>query len=580
MLNILRRFFLFCSEEDRRKLYLSIILGVLKAFAAALRIPAIAVVLKAIIDRNLSVSTIWTAFAVMAASVLLNVLLSLKITMLQTEAGYHTCAQKRIEIAEHIRYLPMGYFNSNSLGRIASITTNTLESLSDIATRVVMVTSQGFLTTFTIMLFVFVYDWRIGLLLFAGFAFFLIPNTLMRRRVAGLTLDKQRADTELVDTVLEYVQGIAEIKNYNLNQSTAKKITQAIADKENADIAMTLGTVPWTALQGAVTKITGVIMGLSAIWYYLQGSMDLLVCIMMVTSSFMIYESLDNVSSFSSLLRAVDLSVELVESVLQLEPMDISGRDILAQRTNMTLRDVDFSYGGRKIINNLSLDIPERGTTAIVGPSGSGKTTLCNLLARFWDVEAGSISLGGINIQDYSYDSLIRHFSFVFQNVYLFEDTIENNIKFGKPEASDEEMVAAAKKASCHNFITSLPNGYQTKIGEGGASLSGGEKQRISIARALLKDAPIIILDEATANVDPENEEELSQAIAQLTADKTVIMIAHRLKTVEQADQIIVLDQGRIVQQGNHAELMQKNGLYSDFVRTRQQALSWQLTNS
>ncbi|MEX2785242.1 ABC transporter ATP-binding protein [Streptococcus sp. H49] len=580
MLSIFKRFFGFCSNEDRRKLYLSLFLGVLKAFAVALRIPAIALVLRDITNHQLSLTTLWTVSLIMSASLLFNLLLTLKITMLQTEAGYHSCAQKRIEIAEHIRYLPMGYFNSHSLGRIASITTNTLETLSDIATRVVMVTSQGFLTVFAIIFFVLLFDWRIGLVLCAGFCLFLIPNTLMRRSVSGAALDKQKADTEIVDTVLEYVQGIVEIKNYHLNKNSVQKLVQAIRDKEKADTAMTIRTVPWMTVQRAVTKTTGVVMSLLSIWFYLHDSMDLLTCMMMVISSFMVYENLDSVSSFSSLLRSVDIAVELVQGILDLEPMDISGRDLPVQKTDIRLRNVDFSYGGRKIIDNLSLDIPEQTTTAIVGPSGSGKTTLCNLMARFWDTESGSVSLGGINVKDYSYDSLIRHFSFVFQNVYLFEDTIENNIKFGKPQASDEEMIAAAKKAACHDFIMSLPDGYQTKIGEGGASLSGGEKQRLSIARALLKDAPIIILDEATANVDPESEEELLQAVSQLTADKTVIMIAHRLKTVEQADQIIVLDRGKIVQQGKHADLMQREGLYADFIRTRKQALSWRLTNA
>lgn len=305
--------------------------------------------------------------------------------------------------------------------------------------------------------------------------------------------------------------------------------------------------------------------------------MNLLICIMMLISAFMIYESLDGVGSFSSLLRIVDLSVDMVNKVLSIKPMDISGKDLQPKTSNIKLNHVNFSYESKKIIDDVSLDIPEKTTTALVGPSGSGKTTLCNLIARFWDIESGSISLDGHDVKEYSYDSLIRNFSFVFQTVYLFEDTIENNIKFGNPDASHEEVVAAAKKAACHDFILSLPEGYQTKIGEGGASLSGGERQRISIARAIIKDAPIIILDEATANVDPENEEALMQAIHSLTKDKTIIMIAHRLKTVEHADQIIVLNQGRIVEQGKHQELLAKQGLYSRFIQERRSAASWRI---
>ncbi|HBJ54094.1 ABC transporter ATP-binding protein [Streptococcus anginosus] len=577
MLSTLKKFFDFCTEEDRKKFYTSVCLGVLKAFIIAFRIPAIGLIVMAIIHDTVSMQTVWLSLGIMLLSVILNILISLKITMLQTEAGYHTCTHKRIEIAEHMRYLPMGYFNQNSLGQITSVTTNTLESLADVATRVVMMTLEGFLTAGTITVLVFIYDWKIGLILLAGLILFLLPNGLMRWQAGNVSEAKQQADTDLVAVVLEYSQGIAEVKNYNIVQSSAKKLSRAIENKRHLDTKLTWVTSPYIALQGMITKLTGTIMGLFSIYFYLQGSMSLLICIMMLISAFMIYESLDGVGSFSSLLRIVDLSVDMVNKVLSIIPMDISGKDLQPKTSNIKLDHVSFSYESKKIIDDVSLDISEKTTTALVGPSGSGKTTLCNLIARFWDVESGSISLDGHDVKEYSYDSLIRNFSFVFQTVYLFEDTIENNIKFGKPDASHEEVVAAAKKAACHDFILSLPEGYQTKIGEGGASLSGGERQRISIARAIIKEAPIIILDEATANVDPENEEALMQAIQALTRDKTIIMIAHRLKTVEHADQIIVLNQGRIVEQGKHQELLAKRGLYSRFIQERRSAASWRI---
>ena len=577
MLSTLKKFFDFCTEEDRKKFYTSVCLGVLKAFIIAFRIPAIGLVVMAIINNDVSMQTVWLSLGIMLLSVILNIWISLKITMLQTEAGYHTCTHKRIEIAEHMRYLPMGYFNQNSLGQITSVTTNTLESLTDVATRVVMMTLEGFLTAGTITVFVFIYDWRIGLILLVGLILFLLPNGLMRWQAGNVSEAKQQADTDLVAVVLEYSQGIAEVKNYNIVQSSAKKLSRAIENKRHLDTKLTWVTLPYIALQGMITKLTGTIIGLLSIYFYLQGSMSLLICIMMLISAFMIYESLDGVGSFSSLLRIVDLSVDMINKVLSIKPMDISGKDLQPKTSNIKLDHVSFSYESKKIIDDVSLDIPEKTTAALVGPSGSGKTTLCNLIARFWDVESGSISLDGHDVKEYSYDSLIRNFSFVFQTVYLFEDTIENNIKFGKPDASHEEVVAAAKKAACHDFILSFPEGYQTKIGEGGASLSGGERQRISIARAIIKDAPIIILDEATANIDPENEEALMQAIEALTQGKTIIMIAHRLKTVEHADQIIVLAQGRIVEQGKHQELLAKQGLYNRFIQERRSAASWRI---
>lgn len=471
MLSTLKKFFDFCTEEDRKKFYTSVCLGLLKAFIVAFRIPAIGLVVMAIIHDTVSMQTVWLSLGIMLLSVILNILISLKITMLQTEAGYHTCTHKRIEIAEHMRYLPMGYFNQNSLGQITSVTTNTLESLADVATRVVMMTLEGFLTAGTITVFVFIYDWKIGLILLAGLILFLLPNGLMRWQAGNVSEAKQQADTDLVAVVLEYSQGIAEVKNYNIVQSSAKKLSRAIENKRHLDTKLTWVTSPYIALQGMITKLTGTIMGLFSIYFYLQGSMSLLICIMMLISAFMIYESLDGVGSFSSLLRIVDLSVDMVNKVLSIIPMDISGKDLQPKTSNIKLDHVSFSYESKKIIDDVSLDIPEKTTTALVGPSGSGKTTLCNLIARFWDVESGSISLDRHDVKEYSYDSLIRNFSFVFQTVYLFEDTIENNIKFGKPDASHEEVVAAAKKAACHDFILSLPEGYQTKIGEGGASL-------------------------------------------------------------------------------------------------------------
>mgnify|MGYP000326406992 FL=1 len=238
---------------------------------------------------------------------------------------------------------------------------------------------------------------------------------------------------------------------------------------------------------------------------------------------------------------------------------------------------MDFGYDSRQVLHDVSFTIPEHTSTAIVGPSGSGKTTICSLLARFYDPDSGSISVGGHDIRQLTCDSLLSNISMVFQNVYLFHDTIRANICFGKPDATEQEMIAAAKKACCHDFIMALPQGYDTVIGEGGGTLSGGEKQRISIARAMLKDAPIIILDEATASVDPENEHLIQSAISELTRGKTIITIAHRLATIEQADQILVVDDGRIVEQGTHAQLIRQPGRYQQFVRIREKAEGWNL---
>lgn len=577
MFGTLKRFFDFCSAEDRKKLYTAIALGVVKAIFAALRISAIAVIVMGIIDKDMSNKNIKYALIILASSVLGQLFINMKTTMLQTEAGYHCCANKRMEIAEHLRYLPMGYFNDNSLGHITSVTTNTMESLSDIATRVVMMTTQGILTTFVITVFIYVFDWRIGLILTAGVALYAVINSAMQKKTRKGAPIQQKAANDLVAAVIEFIQGIAEVKNYNLTESRAKKLEKAIKAKQYGDTHLEFDVIPYIGLQEIVTKLTGVAMCAASVYFYIGGSMSLLYCIMMMISSFMVYESLDVMAGFSALIRSVGLCVDQANEIMAIEEMDINGEDIEPQSRDIELQNVNFAYGSRNIINGVSLKIPEKTTTAIVGPSGGGKTTITNLIARFWDVNGGKVTLGGRDVREYSFDSLMKNFSFVFQRVYLFEDTIANNIRFGSPEASIETVIEAAKKARCHDFIMSLPDGYDTVIGEGGASLSGGEKQRISIARAIMKDSPVIILDEATANVDPENEAELTKAIEELTKEKTIIMIAHRLKTVEHADQIVVIDSGKIVQQGRHDELMQQQGIYRTFVEDRKKAVSWKL---
>ena len=577
MFKTLKQFFDFCGKEDRNKLYLAMVLGVVKAIFAALRITAIAVVVQGLIDGQMTQKHLLLALGIMTVSVLGQFCINLKTTMLQCEAGYHSCANKRIEIAEHLRYLPMGFFNKNSLGVITNVTTNTMESLADIATRIVMITTQGILTTAVITCFVLAFDWRIGAVLTAGIVLYILFNAVMQRATRPAAPRKHRADEDLVAQVIEYVQGIAEVKNYGMTDRTAKKLDAAITEKQGADTGLEYAVIPWVTVQNLVTKLTGVVMAILSLKFYFDGTMQLLYCIMMMISAFMVYESLDSMSSFTALMRNIRIAVTKTKEIMDMPPMDIRGEEITPKKRDIELKNVSFSYGKRKIIDGVSLTIPEKTATAFVGPSGGGKTTLCHLMARFWDVQAGQVLLGGRNVKEYSFDSLMRNFSFVFQSVYLFEDTIANNIRFGEPDAPMEKVIEAAKKARCHDFITALPDGYDTIIGEGGASLSGGEKQRVSIARAIMKDAPIIILDEATANVDPENETELTEAIEELTKEKTIIMIAHRLKTVRHADQIFVVDNGHIAQHGTHDELMKQDGVYKSFVEGRREAASWKI---
>ena len=517
------------------------------------------------------------SLAIMVIAIVIDIICKRFSTVLQTEGGYNASAFMRIKIAEHLRYLPMGYFNSNSIGEISSVTTNTMEMLGDIAARVVMLTTQGILETAMIVLMILIFDWRIGLLSAAGVVIFFMINSIMQKVGKSDSEKKVLRDTELISQIMEYIQGISEVKSYNLLGKQAKRLNAANEACAEINTKMELLFVPYHFLQGTVTKITGAVIVICSAVFYINGTMSAVYAIGMTIAAFMLYSSLECAGNYSSLLHVVSVCVDKANAILELDTMDIDGKEIRPQSCDIALEHVSFSYDKRKIIDDVSLTIPQRTTTAIVGPSGGGKSTLCNLIARFWDVDDGRVTLGGVDVKEYSMNSLMSNFSFVFQTVYLFADTIENNIKFGRQDATHEEVVEAAKKACCHDFISQLPDGYNTVIAEGGSTLSGGQKQRISIARAIMKDAPIVILDEATANVDPENEKELMDAVAALTKEKTIIMIAHRLKTVRHADRIVVVDKGRIVQQGTHEQLMQQEGIYRRFVDAREQAVSWKL---
>ena len=577
MFEILAKFFKFSGRENGNKFKLSIVIGLVEALASAMKIPAIMYILIGLINKEAMGKYIGGSIAIMVISIVIDIICKRFSSVLQTEGGYNASAFMRIKIAEHLRYLPMGYFNSNSIGEISSVTTNTMEMLGDIAARVVMLTTQGILETAMIVLMILVFDWRIGLLSAAGVVIFFMINSIMQKSGKSASEKKVLCDTELISQIMEYIQGISEVKSYNLLGKQAKRLNAANEACAEINTKMELLFVPYHFLQGTVTKITGAVIVICSAVFYINGTMSAVYAIGMTIAAFMLYSSLECAGNYSSLLHVVSVCVDKANAILELDTMDIDGKEIKPQSCDIELEHVSFSYEKRKIIDDVSLSIPQRTTTAIVGPSGGGKSTLCNLIARFWDVDDGRVTLGGVDVKEYSMNSLMSNFSFVFQTVYLFADTIENNIKFGRQDATHEEVVEAAKKACCHDFISQLPDGYNTVIAEGGSTLSGGQKQRISIARAIMKDAPIVILDEATANVDPENEKELMDAVAALTKEKTIIMIAHRLKTVRHADRIVVVDKGRIVQQGTHEQLMQQEGIYRRFVGAREQAVSWKL---
>ena len=520
---------------------------------------------------------IWPVIGVMVVSVVGRAACSYWSTNAETETGYFMVAEKRIHIGDRLRYIPMGYFNDNSLGNITAVVTTTLSDVENNAARCLVSVIGGFLNTLGLCLGLTVADWRLGLLAIAGILAYLGVTELSQRAMLKTGPARQHAQMNLVEAVLEYIQGMSVVKSYGLDKDSGQTVQRTVDESCDKALSLEKSVVPWMGLRQVVVRVFSVAIAVCALAFYSGGTLSLARCLLMLVASFMLYAELESAGNMADNLQMLGASMDKANSIDDTPVMDIDGAELTPADTSVEFQDVSFAYGDRTILDHVSLTVPSGSITAVVGPSGGGKTTLCNLIARFWDVQSGKITVGGYDVREYKLDSLMKNISMVFQSVYLFNDTVENNIKFGRPDATHEQVVAAARAACCHDFIMALPDGYDTVLGEGGGSLSGGEKQRISIARAMLKDAPIVILDEATASVDPENEAELQAAISALTRGKTLIMIAHRLNTVRNADQILVLSGGHIVQRGTHQELMAQGGLYADFVGVRQEALRWKL---
>lgn len=405
------------ATRDRREFYVSIVIGVAAALFTALKIPAIGVMLQAILAGSVNAKAILSSLVIMLVSVVGSSLLKYKATALQTDGGYCTTANKRVQIAEHLRYLPMGYFNENSLGAISSVTTNTMDNLSGVSTRVVMLVTEGLFSAAVMTLAVLLFDWRVGLLIVAGLVIYYFVNHALQRKSEKTTSRKLTGDVAVVEWVLEYIKGIAEVKSYSMTGKYNRRLEAAIDENVDANINMELKLLPLMWAQNAVAKLIDVGVVVLSLALYTGGRMELFSCVILAICSFMLTEGLEQAGTQSSLLRVVDTCVNQAEDILNLPAMDISGAELTPERHDIHAEDVQFSYDRKPIINGITLDIPEKTTTALVGPSGGGKTTLCHLLARFWDVDGGRVTLGGRDVREYDMDSLMRNFSFVFQNV-------------------------------------------------------------------------------------------------------------------------------------------------------------------
>lgn len=580
MIRLFQRLLLF-SGLQKKRLIRSFLAYLVSSFFEMIPIMAILTVLTGILKQLsgdvMPESTIWISLGIMIVSIVGRIVFVNLSANARTLGSFAFGSEKRMEIGERLKKAPMGYFNENRLGDITAAVTTTLGDLEQQSVTIMENVAGGFIHAIVIGVWLMIYEWRIGLISLAGLAVALIVYSFIGKVGRKYAPRRQAAQAGLVTAVLEYVQGMGVVKAFGLAERTGKAVDAAIEESKEANIVLEKAFSKMTALYQTVFKLARAAILVFAPYLLAGGSITPEKCLLLLVSSFMIYAAVEVAGSMSSIARAVEASLDRLDNIMDIPSLDENGADLVPENFNIEVKNMSFGYEEKEVLHQISLSVPQGSSCAIVGPSGAGKTTLVGLIARFWDVKEGQITLGGRDVREYTSGSLLKNFAIVFQNVYLFEDTVENNIRFGRPDASEDEIIAVAKKACCHDFIMTLPDGYQTKIGEGGSSLSGGEKQRISIARAILKDAPIVILDEATASVDPEKEQELQKAIRELTKGKTILMIAHRLSTVRTADQIIVLENGRIVQRGNHKELMREDGLYRRFVGMRSQAIGWTL---
>ena len=576
MLSVLKMYFQFGSSY-RQKLHKGLFFTVLGCLFEGVQITALWIVFTALTTDTLSTQTIVSALGVMLLSIIGAFICAHFKSENFCDANFSMAGTKRAEIGDTLRRLPMGYFNENSLGEVTAVMTNQLDVMQSLGGLLYMMVVGGLALTAIIVVFLFVFCWQLGLITAATFVLFCITMELLQVYVRNVSDKYVAANTTLISAVLEYVRGISVVRAFSLIDDAEGKYAKAVGDCRVQALNLELKALHFSVLQMVISKATSIIMCLVSVGLWLSGTLDTAACLTVVVMSFMLFSRLESAGRFSTILRNLEIAMEQTNAILATPAMEEGEGLEKTASCDIELSHVSFGYDDRQILEDVSLSIPAGTSCAIVGPSGSGKTTLVRLIERFWDVNAGQVTLGGRDVRDYKVDALLQNFSTVFQGVFLFDDTIENNIKFGNPSATHEQVVDAAKRACCEEFIEALPNGYETRLGEGGSMLSGGERQRLSIARAILKDAPIVVLDEATANVDPENELELQRAIAELTKSKTVIMIAHRLKTVRNANQILVLDKGRIVQRGTHESLMAEGGIYADFVNMREKTVGWKI---
>jgi ATP-binding cassette subfamily B protein len=533
-----------------------------------------------ITNGTLATGDIWLSFFVILASLVFRWVLRYIFVRLQSDASCRVAARERLSIGDIFKRFPMSYFTDGNIGNVTNVVTGDLSFAEDFGMMKLEDVINGLISIVIAVAFMAWVDWRIAIASLVGCALALAAFQGIEKVSKKQSKIRMEQHAKLTGAVLEYTEGISVIKALRMSGDAAGRMDKTIEDTCTHAINFEHGMIrPGNRYLNcfALTIAVGLFL---AFWVYFIGQMDIAMVIVVALFIFRIYQPAMALLSSVTMMRVMEAGLDRYAQLKEVPIIDADGKDIDLSGFDIEFDRVSFSYEEKETLKDISFTAKERSMTALVGASGSGKTTIANLIVRFWDVNSGSVKIGGVDVKEMTCDSLLRYVSMVFQRVYLFADTIENNIKFGSPDATHEQVVEAAKRARCHDFISALPDGYETVVGEGGSTLSGGERQRISIARAMLKDAPIVLLDEATASVDADNEKYIQEAISELVRDKTLIVIAHRLSTIRSAEQIIVLDEGKIVQRGRHDELLEADGAYRNLWQRRMHARSWRIANT
>lgn len=579
MIALLKRL-LNTSGKYKKRIYIAFVFSFLKAMLMKAPVGFAFVAIAAFIRKEMTGKLCLEIGIAMFICVALQAVFDLCSDRLQSSAGFELFADKRMELGRHLRNMPMGYFTEGNIGKISSVLSTDMVFIEENCMTAIASTVSEIFAEAIMLVFLFWLNIWLGVTGLVILGVILLIAKGMRKEALEDSSARQEQSENLTGAVLDYVEGIGIIKTYNMLGEKSKELSGNFKKSCETNLHFENAHSPWQMALNVVYGIGAAVIVAVAFFLLSEGKIDSLFVIGLLLFVFDLFGPLKALYGGSSRYTVMNSCLDRMEAVFAESELENKGTEhipAVSGAPEIEFQNVRFAYGEKEVIHGISFAVNEDQMCALVGPSGGGKSTVANLLARFWDVNGGEVFIRGKNIKNIPLSELMNHISMVFQRVYLFQDTIYNNISMGRPDATRQEVIEAAKKARCYDFIMSLPDGFDTVVGEGGASLSGGEKQRISIARCILKDAPIVILDEATASVDADNEKYIQEAISELCKGKTLLVIAHRLNTIQNANQILVIKDGAIEERGTHEELIQQEGTYQNFVLGRKKAMNFQM---